>query len=105
MITERHVFLALEAFDASEEDSELSNLALESIFLYAEQSLNKSSSEHFTDEELAVYVQELIIRHGLEKATKHGYLDTDMINGEVHYHLTEDGEKMVDQLGQGEINE
>ena len=101
MVTEQHLYLALETFNHSEKESELSDLAFESIAHYALQEITKDKDE-FSEEEFTDFINDLIIQHTLSQMAKKGLVEVDLDGGEVVYGMTELGKKLVEDFNQGE---
>lgn len=97
MITEQHLYLALESHDSSPEGSELYNTSAETIMMYAAQKLDLEKGE-FTEDELIEETQSLIIQHVLNKMINKGLIDADFEGDDVVYGLTEEGKNVVKKL-------
>lgn len=82
MITEQHLYLALESFNNSEEGSKLNDLALNSILLYCLQTLTEQGLEA-TDDVVTDMAQKLAIDHAIDNLIGAGFIDC---------HWTEQGE-------------
>lgn len=97
MVTEKHLHLALEAYNNAEEGSVLSELAAEAIMMYAAQQLDEQKGE-FTEEELIEETQGLILQHTLNGMISKGLIDADIEGDDIVYSLTKDGEKIANAL-------
>ncbi len=101
MITQHHLYLALETFNHTERESDLSELAFDSIAMYAVQEISKTKDE-FTEQEFTDYINELVIQHTLSEMTKKGLVEADLDGDEIVYGMTELGEQLAKHLNQGE---
>jgi predicted transcriptional regulator len=104
VVTEQHVYLALETFNHTERESPLSELAFDSIAMYAVQEITKTKDE-FTEQEFTDYINELIIQHTLSEMAKRGLVEADLDGDEIVYMPTELGKKLVEGFNQGEISD
>jgi predicted transcriptional regulator len=97
VVTEQHLYLALESYDSAEEGSELYNASAETIMMYAVEKLDLEKGE-FTEDELIEETQSLIIQHTLNKMIHKGLIDADFDGDDVVYGLTEEGKDIVKKL-------
>lgn len=97
MVTEQHLYLALESYDSSPEGSELYNASAETIMMYAAQQLDEQKGE-FTEDELIGETQSLIIQHTLNKMINKGLIDVEFEGNDVVYALTKDGEEIAKKI-------
>jgi DNA-binding HxlR family transcriptional regulator len=95
VVTEQHLYLALETFNHTERESDLSELAFESIAIYALQEITKDRDE-FSEEEFSDYINELVTTHTLGQMAKHGLVDVHLDGDEVRYEMTDAGTKFIE---------
>lgn len=104
MVTEQHLYLALETFSHAEAESDLSELALDSIAMYAVQEIAKTKDE-FTEEEFSEFINQLIVQHTLNEMAQKGLVEVDLDGDEVVYGITELGKSIIDNLNKGDISD
>lgn len=96
MVTEQHVYLALEVYNHTEKESPLWELAFDSIAMYAVQEISKTKDE-FSEQEFADFINELIIRHTLAEMVKKDLIEPEIQGDEIVYSMTENGKKYLDK--------
>jgi DNA-binding transcriptional ArsR family regulator len=104
VVTEQHLYLALETFNHAEAESDLSELALDSIAMYAVQEIAKTKDE-FTEEEFAEFINQLIVQHTLSEMTKKGLVEAELDGEDVVYGITELGKGLIDNLNKGDVSD
>ena len=92
MITERHLFLALEAHRLSE-DEELLDVAMEAILLYASHYLADNDLP-IDDDSIIEYCKKLSVDHLLDRMIQTGLIEEDF---DGHLSLTEKGEQVANE--------
>ena len=99
MITEQHVYLALETYQEVELNTKLSNLALDSILLYAAESLSsKANQSEITDNDIARFAQEMILNHTINAMINDGIIDQYFTEDGTMLELTDKGKEIASNL-------
>jgi hypothetical protein len=91
MITERHLFLALETHRLTEDET-LSDIATQDILSYAAHYLAENNLP-LDDESIIEHCKKLTVDHMLNHMIQNGLLNEDY---EGHLTLTEKGEELAD---------
>ena len=95
MITERHLFLALEAHRVAEEGSRLEEAAIDSILFYAMRELDDEGQDSDDNDLVMARVQRLVNNHALDHYIATGLIEEDF---DGVFELTDKGKLEADKI-------